>query len=342
MAKKLHVSQRAVRRWCGRYKDTGTVDDNPRSGRRTAMPPDVQLAALDILLDGKTGGAKQVAMELKRSGKTAKVLSSATIIRAARRCAPERGIKRLRALRGRPRKLLSAATRQRRLDFCLRNEQRSWKTTMFTDRKKFPFSYPGSKVHLVTWVADGGERRAHQVNHANVVNVYAGVTPYGMTKLHVVAGTTGHKTCHMTKQGKEAKNITASEYKLVLEQTLLPEGAGLFRTQGISSWTLQQDNDPTHKAAADIIKEYNYKNASSISLLKEWPPTSPDLSLIENVWAILQQRMDSKGCKTFSEFKEALKREAAELSKHVCKRLFDGMHERVRCCIARGGEYTKH
>jgi hypothetical protein len=77
-------------------------------------------------------------------------------------------------------------------------------------------------------------------------------------------------------------------------------------------------------------------------LLKDWPATSPDLSLIENVWAILQQKMDSKGCKTFSEYKEALKKEAAELSIQACKNLFDGMHARVKSCTTKGGEYTKH
>jgi hypothetical protein len=49
------------------------------------MQADDQLAALDILLDGKIGGAKQVAMELKGSGRTTEVLSRDTIIRAARR-----------------------------------------------------------------------------------------------------------------------------------------------------------------------------------------------------------------------------------------------------------------
>jgi transposase len=342
VAKELKVTQRAVRRWVARYRHTGKVNDSPRSGRPTAMKADDQLAALDILLDGKVGGAKHVAMELKRLGRTAKVLSSDTIIRAARRVAPQRGIKKLKALRGKPKKLLSLASRQRRLEFCSRHEKRSWRTTMFTDRKKFPFSYPGNKVHPVTWVADGGERRAHQVNHANVVNVYAGVTPYGMTKLHVVAGTTGHKTSHITKQGKEAKNITASEYQEVLTKTLLPEGSRLFRTNGIITWTLQQDNDPTHKKALQVINEYNSKHCCSINLLKDWPASSPDLSLIENVWAILQQKMDSKGCKTFSEFKEALKNEAAKLGIDVCKRLFDGMHGRVMSCIAQAGDYTKH
>jgi len=213
---------------------------------------------------------------------------------------------------------------------------------MFSDRKKFPFTYPGTKVHPITWVADGEERRAPQVNHANVVNIYAGVTIFGMTKLHVVAGTSGHVTAHMNKQGKGAKNITASEYKEVLERTLLPEGRRLFGNNGISSWTFQQDNDPTHKRAHEIINQYNSKHGCNITLLQNWPPSSPDLSLIQNVWAILQQKMDSKGCKTFSEYKQALIKEAEELNIQLCKRLFNSMPRRIEECTKNGGEYTKH
>ena len=57
-----------------------------------------------------------------------------------------------------------------------------------------------------------------------------------MTKLHIVAGTTGHKTAHLNQKGSMARNITASEYKEVLEQTLLPEGRSAQRdyTRGAS------------------------------------------------------------------------------------------------------------
>ena len=43
------------------------------------------------------------------------------------------------------------------------------------------------QVNLVTWVADGGRRRAQQVSHANVVNAHACVTPCGVNKLQNVA-----------------------------------------------------------------------------------------------------------------------------------------------------------
>lgn len=37
-------------------------------------------------------------------------------------------------------------------------------------------------------------------------------------------------------------------------------------------------------------------------VLGEWPPHSPDLSPIENVWGIVQREVDALGCKNFKEF----------------------------------------
>lgn len=336
------VSKKACQHWITTYQQTNDVKERRRSGRRRVLGAAAQNAALAMLIGNEVGSARGIAKQLKSKGLTPTTVSKQTIIRCARDAAKKQGLGRLRALRGKPKKQLSAATLSKRLAFCKEHQNRSWGSVMFTDRKKFAFNYPGCKVHPVTWVVGGGERRAYQVNHASVVNVYAGLTRFGLTKLHVVAGTTGHKTNHSNKKGGAARNITTSEYEEVLKQTLLPEGRRLFGNNGISSWVLQQDNDPTHKQAPQVVKAYNQVHGCSIKVLSNWPPSSPDLSLIENIWAILQARLDAKGCKTFQEFKEALISEAKAIDGKVAQRLFDGMKDRVRECLQKEGNLTKH
>jgi len=341
-ARHLSYSHSLVKRWVSRFQATGGVADLPRIGRTHALSPSASKAALDLLLGNQHGGAVGVAKKLLDFGITEGVVHKTTVIRAARRIAQQRGLK-IKAFTGTPKKMLSAATKLKRLAFCEKHKNSSWKHVMFTDRKKFAFSNPGVKVHPVTWGVTGGERRAPAPNHAAVVNVYAGITSFGMTKLHVVAGTTSHKTAYLTKQGKGARNITAMEYRDVLTKTLQPEGRRIFgAAQGISSWVLQQDNDPSHNGATAVVSDYNQKNGSSIRVMHGWPPSSPDLSLIENVWAYLQARMDGKGCTTFTEYKAALREEAKTMSKDYCKRLFAGMQRRVQSCITNKGDLTKH
>jgi hypothetical protein len=341
VADELSHPRRVVRLWVERYKVTGAVEDLPRIGRPKKLSDTAKAKALDLLLSNKVRGAAGVGEKLLSLGLTKGLLHKTTIIRAARESAQKKGFK-IRSLHGKPKKRLTAATKLKRYAFSLQRLTSSWGNVMFTDRKKFPFSSPGAKVFPVTWVQEGQERRAPGPNHALVVNVYAGVTRFGMTKLHVVAGTSKHKTTYKNKKGSTAKNITEAEYKDVLAKTLLPEGSRIFSTQGISTWVLQQDNDPTHKVASAVVKAYNERQGSSISVLKPWPPSSPDLSPIENVWGYLQAKMDAKGCKTFEEYKAELHKEVREVPKEYMRRLWASMVKRLQSCISLDGDKTKY
>lgn len=330
-----------VRQWIDRYEATGDVLDKPRNGRKPAMQPADWADALEKLMDGQHGGAAGVARVLMDSAATTRLLHKTTVIRNARKEAARQHFK-LRALVGKPKKMLTAAAMKKRLQFVVGRLPADWRCVMFTDRKRFNFRNPGIKVHPVSWVRNGQRRESCGVNHPSGVNVYAGLTPYGMTAFHVVAGTTGYTSPYTNQKGAQSRNITATQYRDVLTQTLLPEGRRIFLNQGITSWVLQQDNDPTHKVATDVVKQFNKKNQTNVSVLPGWPPSSPDLSLIETVWAYLDARMDSLGCKDFTEYKAALAREFKAVSKEYCQRLYAGLPKRLQSCMAREGNKTGH
>ena len=341
VASLLGVRLRVVRRWVKRYQDTGSVDDAPKEGRPRALSGQASLRAYELLVTEKAASSKSVAAMLHAEGLTSNVVHRKSIARAVHQEARERG-EQLVVLRGKPQKLLSAATKKKRLDFSKANLSRGWSNVMFSDRKKFQFSYPGFKVNPITWAVKGSKREASTVNHAQVVNVYCGITKYGLTDFHIVAGTSNHQTTYKNKAGAKAKNITSEEYSDVVGQTFLPQGQRIFSNQGISSWVLQQDNDPTHKAAIPVVDEWNAKHASSISILQNWPPTSPDLNPIENYWSYLQAKMDAKGCKNFTEFKAALLQEAKSTPLAYFSNLVGSMGKSLAECISKGGDKTKY
>jgi hypothetical protein len=74
----------------------------------------------------------------------------------------------------------------------------------------------------VQWNRKGSRPRAYCPNHPMVVNVYVGITKFGVSKVHLVACTSKMKTYFLTKQGKPTRNISSSEYKEVCSKTLLP------------------------------------------------------------------------------------------------------------------------
>ena len=342
VARQLGLRLRVVQRWVQRYKETGSVERLPRTGRPPLLDAAAGQAAVELLLSEEQGSASKAAQALKEAGAVPQLVHRETLARHAKAAAKAQG-KPITFVRGLPAKQLGVHTKQQRVDFARRNKNRNWKLVMFTDRKKFLFYYPGASVKPAKWVRRGTQYTAPKVNRALGVNLYAGITRYGVTKCHLVAGTAKLKSTHTNKKGEVGKNITASEYREVLEHTLLPQGNRIFSAKGESVWYLQQDNDPTHKrAASEVLESYNNKHGTSIQLLQGWPPNSPDLSPIENVWGIVQAKVNERGCKSFAEFQQAVLDEfQSEAPKHVVK-LYASMKHRMAECLAAGGDKIRY
>ena len=243
---------------------------------------------------------------------------------------------------GPPAQGLRHANKENMLSFDKANLQRNWGHVLLTDRKRFYLNYPGSRVKPTRWVFEGEHEEVgvFQPTNPQCVNVYAGISPYGMTVMHVVAGSSKHTTPYKTKLGKCARNITSAKYKEVLQKTLLPEGTRMFTLQGISTWYLQQDNDPTHGVAREVVKQLNVVKSSSVQLLPHWLPSSPDLNIIENVWAWVQQKVNKQGCPGLDQFQQAVKDAIASVPRNMISNLYKSSKRRMELVIEKQGGLT--
>jgi DDE superfamily endonuclease len=345
VVKKLGYHRKTVQRWVRKSQVGDALVARAGGGRKKALNAIGAKKAVDMLLSGEYSSAKQVAEVLHAQGLTTTTTPPhpTTIIRHAKRAAMQQG-KPIRAVTGKPSKLLTANTIEKRLDFCNANATRNWSNVMITDRKKFYFRYPGTCFHRCQWVEKGKTRVAYCPSKPSGLNIYMGITRWGVTKAHIVSGTTGETSSFKNQKGQVARNITISEYKEVLGKTLIPEGRRLFSSAGISTWILQQDNDPTHKKASQMaVAMWNQKNPSAIvQVLPNWPPNSPDLSPIENLWAWAQAKVDAVGCQSFKEFKACVLKTLNEVPPSYLNNLFKSMKERVKSCIEANGGKTKY
>ncbi len=342
ISKKVNCSTRTVKFWVKEHQVRGGCESIPATGRPPILDEAARKRAVKLLREGQTGGARFVARQLLSEGLTDVVVSPGTLLRSAKAQACEDGDE-LICRRGRPAKALSERSRALRVKFAKANKTRCWSHVMFTDRCKFHFRYPGRVVRSVRWFlrSEKNEDTEFTVSHPSVYNVYGGVTRYGTTKLHAVSGTTGFKRVYKNMRGAESRNITQSEYRDVLEQTLLKEGTRIFRSQGMACWTMQQDNDPAHRRASAKVKEYNDAHSGSVvGLLPDWPGNSPDLSPIENVWGYVDSEVAKMGCKTFEDFKAAVDMKFRTLSHAMCAKLFKSVPKRMAKCIDLGGAMT--
>jgi len=280
----MKVSVKTVRRWIERYTATGSIATKPRAAPEATMTEEACATGLDLMFSPEFGDAACTSKELYERGLTSRPLHRTTVARHVKKHAHKKGVS-ICTFRCKPAQGIAKATKLKRVSFCRAHKSTHWGNFMLTDRNKFLFKPPGVRVRAVQWGKRGEKPRAYSVNKPMSVNVYAGITQYGVTNCHVVAGTSKHKSHYLNKKGQVSKNITATEYHDVLTKTLLPGGAKLFSANGISHWVLQQDNDPSHKAAPEMVKSWSAKHSSSATVLAHWPPSSPDLNVIENCWA---------------------------------------------------------
>ena len=129
----------------------------------------------------------------------------------------------------------------------------------------------------------------------------------------------------------------------MLKGTLLKEGQRIFSTQGLSTWQLQQDGDKAHARASSVVDRHNEKQrASRVSILRNWPSNSPDLSPIENVWAYVDREVAKLGCKTFEEFKAAIDVTFQNVPQSMCQNLIASVPKRLRKCVDLEGYKTPY
>src|SRR5947209_8693404 len=90
--------------------------------------------------------------------------------------------------------------------------------------------------------------------------------------------------------------------KGILSKHLLQSARPWISSSPPQHWWFQQDNDPKHKSKL-VQRWMASKGIDSI----EWPPYSPDLNPIENLWANLKKRVETENARTTEELTEAVK-----------------------------------
>jgi hypothetical protein len=81
--------------------------------------------------------------------------------------------------------------------------------------------------------------------------------------------------------------VNLQAYVDIIECHFLPLATALY---GDAEFILQQDNAPSHTSAftRQALAEHGLQ-------LLEWPPNSPDMNCIENIWGILKRKLRSRG-----------------------------------------------
>ena len=100
------------------------------------------------------------------------------------------------------------------------------------------------------------------------------------------------------------------------------------------------DNAPSHaaKATTQYLESIGFKNKTMMI----WPPNSPDLNPIENLWAIVKQRVYAVGKQYSSKdaLWEAIKQAADSIPRSLLRKLTESVNERLFDVIRLNGSHV--
>lgn len=304
IAKQVGVSKRTAQRW----KKAGSTAGNRvgRCGRKRSTSKTTDRVMGRMVIRDPSISSHQIAANLTQMDVR---ISHMTV----RRRLSENGF---RSIKPKSKPRLTPAMRSKRLRWAIEHKNwtvSDWNKVIFSDESSF-------QCHDATsprvWNKEGHlPPTSPTVKHPTTVMVWSMMSANGTGRLHIVEGT-----------------MNSDRYIDVLKNRMIPQAREWYPD---SEFTFMQDGAPCHTSK----KSMSYLRSENIDVL-EWPGNSPDLNVIETMWAIMKRRLRGKSLKTKSELISAiikvwLKDESVV---STCQKLVASMPTRVAAVIkAKGG-----
>lgn len=319
-------SRRFCTKWIDNYRTHGNVDDIPRSGRRKCLDQTQQQALTAAVLQKQSVGVAVKALQAQ--GIIQHSCHVSTAYRVVR--------KELDLRTADPRPILSAATKAKRIRFSKAKHRVG--NLVAVDSTYFTLHAAHARRRL--WVKKGTKPTRPSPVKSQQLHVYAGISKHGKTSLIFATGTTGlgKRYYKVSKQGRKQplSGVGAAEFIDILQQHLLPQACSLMNVADQPPPTFLLDGAPCHTAQATK----DFCAANGIQLINAWPPNSPDLNPIENLWAWMKNKVYAHPYKSLAELQAAVLDAWQAVPKRTLQNLMRSFNTRKGICIQRHGGYT--
>lgn len=132
------------------------------------------------------------------------------------------------------------------------------------------------------------------------------------------------------------ENMDGTLLKGILGTHLVESAELHYDVEHAERWWFLQDNDPKHKST--LVRTWLFNHG--IQCL-DFPPYSPDLNPIENLWADLARRVEKFQCDTMEELQDVVAEQWKKTPKKLLRKLARSMPERCQAVIDAQGDHTK-
>lgn len=311
IAQQVGCSKTAVANTLALWKSTKSVKGKRKNcGRKKKLTAREFRKIVTTVKRDRRSTSKELALEVQKS--SGKIVGSSTV----RRLLYRYGLKG-RIARRKP--FISAVNRQKRLKFAKDHSHwtvADWKRVIWTDEKKFNSKGSDGKRYVRRTKDEEfslpclqGTTKSQEAG----IMMWAAFSAAGVGPIVKLKGKV-NATCYIGMLQKNFLSFAESELPL--------------------NHIFMQDNAPIHTASTTRTWFHDNKIA-----VLQWPPQSPDLNPIENLWAVVAKRA--------AELRKQMKLERAvvtawkEISQKECMQLVASMPKRCQEVIKRLG-YPTH
>lgn len=315
IAKIVGVNCSTVCRIVKKYRNSKNLSTNRKDqcGRKRKLTPD----ALKLLVDESVKSPRKDSLELKRNLESHAIFVSPRTVR--------RHLFNSGRIARRPvkKQFLTEKMKQQRLAWAHTYAswtKEDWRQVMFTDESQF--CVQGQRSQYVRRSRKEEITVAHMdqyQKHPQKRMYWGCMTYHGVGSISPIYG-----------------NMNALKYMELLTVKLqddfneaFPTGTGIY----------QHDLAPCHRAKK--VKKLFLANGVRVL---DWPGNSPDLTPIENLWAIMKRELQKSDCSTLEKLNQAILDmwyDDTKLNQH-CANLIDSMPQRVSKLIQKGGGHIKY
>lgn len=204
---------------------------------------------------------------------------------------------------------LSELHKQKRLEFAINNYNTDWNLILFSDETTI---LKDGNFTKKIWISSEVDRIIRKIKHPIKRHVYGCISLGGIESYKIFK-----------------ENMNSDLYISILDDTIV--------NYYLNNYMYQQDNSPIHKSK----KTLEYLNNKNIKLLNNWPPNSPDLNPIENLWFLLKHKLLNDNI-TNNNFDECIQLRLNEIKYEHIFNIISCMHLRICQVIQNNGDYINY
>ena len=194
-----------------------------------------------------------------------------------------------------------------RVDWAKKHKNIHWHKIIFSDECSIWLN----QGRILMW--NKGERPILNIpRHIPKVHIWGGISARGTTPAKIFR-----------------QNFNSEHYCNVLSEVLFQTAATLYP----DGWKLQEDNSSVHKSRISR----DFKERKQVRCI-DWPPNSPDLNPIENLWGVLKQRIMVNAPKTIQEVENMIYSQWETFDPEFLSKFTKSVKKRCDMMIASGGK----